>query len=53
MKFVLIVILFLIIGMLVDGFYIKSNGGTNGEFIIGISVLMTAFVLMPFFDRNV
>ncbi|WP_372793924.1 hypothetical protein [Lutibacter sp.] len=49
MKFLLSSILFLVIGMLVYGFYIKSNGDTNGEIIIGISVLTLAFVLMPLF----
>ncbi len=49
MKFLLSTILFLVIGMLVYGFYIKSNGDTNGEIIIGISVLTLAFVLMPLF----
>ena len=49
MKFVLSTILVLIIGMLTYGFYIKSNGDTSGEIIVGIAVLMVAFVLMPLF----
>jgi len=49
MKFVLSTILVLVIGMLVYGFYIKSNGDVNGEIIIGIGVLLVAFVLMPLF----
>ena len=49
MKFVLSTILVLVIGMLAYGFYIKSNGDTNGEIIVGISVLIVAFVLMPLF----
>ena len=49
MKFVLSTILVLVIGMLIYGFYIKSNGDTNGEIIVGMSVLMVAFVLMPLF----
>jgi len=49
MKFVLSTILVLVIGMLTYGFYVKSNGDTNGEIIVGISVLMVAFVLMPLF----
>lgn len=49
MKFVLSTILVLVIGMLIYGFYIKSNGDTSGEIIIGIGVLIVAFVLMPLF----
>lgn len=49
MKFVLSTMLILVIGMLAYGFYIKSNGDTNGEIIVGISVLIVAFVLMPLF----
>tara|TARA_R110001583_G_scaffold17676_2_gene71139 strand:- start:3386 stop:3625 length:240 start_codon:yes stop_codon:yes gene_type:complete len=49
MKFVINIILFLVIGMLIYGYYIKSNGDTHGEIIIGISVLIIAFVLMPLF----
>jgi len=49
MKFVLTTILVIVVGMLAYGFYIKSNGDTSGEIIVGISVLMVAFVLMPLF----
>ncbi|MFK5959450.1 MAG: hypothetical protein QM495_11360 [Lutibacter sp.] len=49
MKFVLITILVLAIGMLTYGFYIKSNGDLNGEIIVGLSVLIIAFVFMPLF----
>jgi len=35
--------------MLGYGFYIKSTGDANGEIIIGLGVLMIAFVLMPLF----
>ena len=49
MKFVLSTILIIVLGMLTYGFYIKSNGDTNGEIIIGISVLIVAFILMPLF----
>ncbi len=49
MKFVLSTILILVIGLLTYGFYIKSNGDTNGEIIIGICVLVVAFILMPLF----
>lgn len=49
MKYVISTILVVVLGMLTYGFYIKSNGDTNGEIIIGIGVLMVAFVLMPLF----
>lgn len=59
MKFLISTILILVLGSITYGFYIKSNGDSNGEIIIGISVLIIAFVLMPLFifhrykDKNV
>jgi len=59
MKFLISAILILVICSLTYGFYIKSNGDTSGEVIIGISVLVVAFILMPLFiyhrykDKNV
>lgn len=49
MKFVLTTILILILGALTYGFYLKNTADTNGEIIIGIGVLATAFILMPLF----
>lgn len=49
MKYIISAILFIVLGLLTYGFYIKSNGDSNGEIIIGISVLIVAFVLMPLF----
>ncbi|MBI9040996.1 hypothetical protein [Lutibacter sp.] len=49
MKFVLRFLLIVIIGTLTYGFYVKNNGDTNGEIIIGISVLAIAFIFMPIF----
>lgn len=49
MKTVLFSLLILVLGMLGVGFYIKSTGDSNGEIIIGIAVLIIAFVLMPLF----
>ena len=49
MKFLISAILILVICSLTYGFYIKSNGDTSGEIIIGISVLVVAFILMPLF----
>jgi len=31
------------------GFYLKNTEGTNAELIIGIAVILIAFVLMPLF----
>jgi len=44
--FFLFIIIFSILGY---GFYIKNNGGNNAELIIGIGVVLIAFVLMPLF----
>lgn len=49
MKFVIIFILILSLGMLCSGFYLKNSGNANGEIVIGLGVLMVAFVLMPLF----
>lgn len=49
MKYVISTILIVVLGMLGYGFYIKSTGDANGEIIIGLGVLMIAFVLMPLF----
>lgn len=49
MKFLIIFILILTLGMLATGFYLKSTGDANGEIVIGLGVLMVAFILMPLF----
>ncbi|PKP09217.1 MAG: hypothetical protein CVU08_14545 [Bacteroidetes bacterium HGW-Bacteroidetes-3] len=49
MKFVIIFILILTLGMLCSGFYLKNSGNANGEIVIGLGVLMVAFILMPLF----
>jgi high-affinity Fe2+/Pb2+ permease len=49
MKYVISTILVIVLGILIYGFYIKSNGDVNGEIIIGIGVLLIAFLLMPLF----
>ncbi|WP_456377484.1 hypothetical protein [Lutibacter sp.] len=49
MKYLISVIFVIIIGLLVYGFYLKSNGNMDGEIIVGIGVLAIAFVLMPLF----
>ncbi len=49
MKYVISAILIIVLGLLTYGFSIKNSGEGNGEIIIGISVLIIAFVLMPLF----
>ena len=49
MKYVISTVLIVVLGMLGYGFYVKSTGDANGEIIIGLGVLMIAFVLMPLF----
>lgn len=49
MKFVISIVLLVVLGMLTYGYFVKQSGDTNGEIIIGISVLIVAFVLMPLF----
>ncbi len=49
MKFLIIFILILTLGMLGTGFYLKNTGNANGEIVIGLGVLLVAFILMPLF----
>ncbi|MDO9036740.1 MAG: hypothetical protein Q7U59_00145 [Lutibacter sp.] len=49
MKYVIIFVLVLTLGMLVTGFYLKYSGDANGEIVIGLGVLIVAFILMPLF----
>jgi hypothetical protein len=49
MKFVLSALLVLVLGMLGYGFYLKNSSDLNGEIVIGIGVLIIAFILMPLF----
>lgn len=49
MRFVLSLLLVLVVAVLGYGFYIKESGDPNGEIIIGIGVLIVAFILMPMF----
>jgi len=49
MKFVIIFVLILSLGMLGTGFYLKNSADSNGEIVIGLGVLIVAFILMPLF----
>ena len=49
MKFVLSTLLVLVLAVLGYGFYLKNTGDMNGEIVIGIGVLIIAFILMPLF----
>lgn len=49
MKYVLIFLLVLILGILTYGFYVKDTSTEQGEIIIGICVLAIAFIFMPLF----
>ncbi|MDO9138350.1 MAG: hypothetical protein Q7U21_11050 [Lutibacter sp.] len=49
MKYVIIFVLVLTLGMLSTGFYLKNSGDANGEIVIGLGVLLVAFILMPLF----
>lgn len=49
MKYFLTVLLVVVIGGLCTGFYIKSENEPNGHLIIGLSIVIGFFVLMPLF----
>ena len=49
MRFVLSTLLILVLAAITYGYYLKGSGDFNGEIIIGISVLVIAFIIMPLF----
>jgi uncharacterized protein (DUF2237 family) len=49
MKTILKLILLLVFGLIITGYYINSQEETGGEKLIGFGVLIFAFVLMPLF----
>ncbi|KAA3620813.1 MAG: hypothetical protein DWP94_11705 [Flavobacterium sp.] len=49
MRIVLIILLVAVIGGTATGFYIKPDDETTGNLIIGISVVVIFFVLIPLF----
>ena len=49
MKKLLIILFIIALSVLGYGFYLKNYGGDNAELIIGIGVVLTAFILMPLF----
>jgi len=49
MKTGLRLILFLVLGCIVYGYYLNSSTAGTGEKFIGIGVMVFAFVLMPLF----
>lgn len=49
MKIVLRILLLLIIGFVLIGYYIENFTENNGKLYIGIGVSLFAFILMPLF----
>ena len=49
MKFVLSTLLILVLAGITYGYYLKESGDFNGEILIGICVLVIAFIIMPLF----
>ena len=49
MKFVLSLVLIGVLIAMGYGFYIKENGDMTGEIVIGLAVLVLAFIWMPLF----
>ncbi|MCF6297159.1 MAG: hypothetical protein L3J08_04120 [Flavobacteriaceae bacterium] len=49
MKIILKIILAIVIGFIVYGYYINNSEFGQGEKFIGLGVLILAFVLMPLF----
>jgi len=49
MKIVIRILSVIVVSLLIIGYYLKDNQNPTGNFIIGISVLILAFLLMPLF----
>lgn len=49
LKKIVYIVFFIVLGTISYGYYIKSDTPQDGEKIIGIGVLLFAFVLMPLF----
>jgi len=49
MKIALRIILFLVLGLVVLGYFLKSTGNSNGKILIGSGIFILAFLLMPLF----
>ncbi|MDH3381249.1 MAG: hypothetical protein OEL54_00985 [Flavobacteriaceae bacterium] len=49
LKKIVYIVFFIVLGTISYGYYIKSDAPQDGEKIIGIGVLLFAFVLMPLF----
>lgn len=49
LKNLVYIVFFVVITTISVGYYIKENSPADGEKIIGIGVLLLAFVLMPLF----
>lgn len=49
MKYIIRILLFIVLGFISLGYYLKNNGSTEGDKWVGIGVLLLAFVLMPVF----
>jgi len=49
MKYFLIILLLIVVSGTCIGFYIRSENMVTGDFIIGLSIAITFFLLMPLF----
>lgn len=49
LKKIVYIVFFIVLGTISYGYYIKSETPQDGEKIIGIGVLLFAFILMPLF----
>lgn len=49
MRTVLLILLIAVVGGTATGFYIKPEDEATGDLIIGISIVVTFFVLIPLF----
>jgi len=49
LKYLTYTVFFIVLTSLIAGYIVKAESPENGEKIIGISVLIFAFILMPLF----
>lgn len=48
-KIIVYIVFVIVLGTIATGYYVKADDFQKGEKIIGIGVLMFAFILMPLF----
>ena len=49
MKIVINIVLIIVVGVVAAGYYLKTTDYENADGVIGVGILIMAFILMPLF----